>query len=117
MLEPLATGASWILAPWRGDGHPDHEACGRAAAAVVARGNGRIRFFPVWAWHWATPASPAARALLASAERHDLSPRAVHAKRTALAAFKSQRDGTLGTAILPPHVVDRFTRPFEVLLR
>jgi LmbE family N-acetylglucosaminyl deacetylase len=37
-LTPLVAGMSWVLAPWPDDGHPDHEACGRAAAAVVARG-------------------------------------------------------------------------------
>ena len=116
-LETLVAGVSWVLAPWRDDGHPDHEACGRAAAAVVARSGGAIRFFPVWAWQWATPGSPAARAMLASAERRDLSPRALHAKHTALRAFASQQDGALGPAILPPHVLDRFARPFEVLLR
>lgn len=123
-LAPLVAGASWVLAPWRDDGHPDHEACGRAAAAVVARGGGgpirffpAIRFFPVWAWQWAAPGSPAARTLLASAERRDLSPRALHAKRAALAAFTSQQDSALGPAILPSHVLDRFVRPFEVLLR
>ena len=109
---------SWVLAPWRDDGHPDHEACGRAAAAVVARvGGGPIRFFPVWAWQWAAPESPAARTMLASAERRDLSPRALHAKRAALRAFASQQDGALGPPILPSHVLDRFARPFEVLLR
>jgi LmbE family N-acetylglucosaminyl deacetylase len=123
-LAPLAAGVSWVLAPWRDDGHPDHEACGRAAAAVVARrGDGpirffpTIRFFPVWAWQWAAPGSAEARTMLASAERRDLSPRALHAKRAALAAFASQQDGTLGPAILPSHVLDRFARPFEVLLR
>lgn len=116
-LEPLVAGVSWVLAPWRDDGHPDHEACGRAAAAVVARCSGAIRFFPVWAWQWAAPGSPAARTMLASAERRDLSLRALHAKRAALAAFTSQRDGALGPAILPSHVLDRFARPFEVLLR
>jgi LmbE family N-acetylglucosaminyl deacetylase len=117
-LEPLVAGASWVLAPWPEDGHPDHEACGRAAAVVVARGGGGpIRFFPVWAWHWAAPGSPEARAMLASAERRDLSRHALHAKRAALRAFTSQQDGTLGPPILPPHVLDRFARPFEVLLR
>jgi LmbE family N-acetylglucosaminyl deacetylase len=105
---------SWVLAPWPDDGHPDHEACGRAAAAVVARGGGQIRFFPVWAWQWAAPVSPEARTMLASAERRDLSPRALHAKRAALRAFTSQQDGILGPAILPSHVLDRFARPFEV---
>ena len=122
-LTPLVAGMSWVLAPWPDDGHPDHEACGRAAAAVVARGVGgqirfpAIRFFPVWAWQWAAPESPDARTMLASAERRDLSPHALHAKRAALRAFASQQDGALGPAILPSHVLDRFARPFEVLLR
>lgn len=117
-LAHLVPDTSWVLAPWPDDGHPDHEACGRAAAAVVASWPGAaIRFFPVWAWHWAEPGSPAARAMLAAAERCDLSLRAVHAKRAALAAFESQQNGVLGPAILPSHVLDRFARPFEVLLR
>jgi LmbE family N-acetylglucosaminyl deacetylase len=116
-LLPLAAGAAWILAPWADDGHPDHEACGRAAAAVARDAGTAIRFFPIWAWHWAEPGSPAARAMLAAAERHDLSPRALHAKRAALAAFESQQSGVFGPAVLPSHVLDRFARPFEVLLR
>jgi LmbE family N-acetylglucosaminyl deacetylase len=116
-LTPLVAGMSWVLAPWPEDGHPDHEACGRAAAAAVARGGGAIRFYPVWAWQWAALGSPEARTMLASAERCDLSPRALHAKRAALRAFTSQQDGILGPAIVPSHVLDRFARPFEVLLR
>ena len=117
-LEPLMAGVAWVLAPWRDDGHPDHEACGRAAAALVARGGGGpIRYFPVWAWQWAAPGSSEARTMLASAERRDLSLHARHAKRAALRAFASQQDGALGPAILPSHVLDRFAWPFEVLLR
>ena len=41
-----------VLAPWSGDGHPDHEACGRAAAGSSRR---PCCEYPVWAWHWAEP--------------------------------------------------------------
>ena len=116
-LVPLVDGASWILAPWADDGHPDHEACGRAAATVARDAGVAIRFFPVWIWHWAEPGSPAARTMLGSAERCDLSPRAIHAKRAALAAFASRQTGAYGPAVLPSHVLDRVGRPFEVLLR
>jgi len=77
-LTPLVAGMSWVLAPWGDDGHPDHEACGRAAAAVVARGGGgqmrfpAIRFFPIWAWQWAAPASP--NSTIASSAGKDSSP-------------------------------------------
>ena len=40
-----------VVAPWSGDGHPDHEACGRAARSVAAR----VLEYPVWTWHWARP--------------------------------------------------------------
>lgn len=44
-----------LVAPWRGDGHPDHEAAGRIAAAVAVRTGARLVEYPVWLWHWSTP--------------------------------------------------------------
>lgn len=44
-----------LVAPWRGDGHPDHEAAGRMAAAVAVRTGARLLEYPVWFWHWSTP--------------------------------------------------------------
>lgn len=41
-----------LLAPWRRDGHPDHEAAGRAAAAAAHRTDSRLLEYPVWLWHW-----------------------------------------------------------------
>ena len=40
--------------PWRHDGHPDHEAAGRAAATTRPhrRPAGGV---PIWLWHWAEP--------------------------------------------------------------
>lgn len=116
-LSPLIAGSSWVLAPWPGDGHPDHEAAGRITARVAARWGVLPRFFPIWAWHFTVPGSPPAAALLARAERWTLSPSAVGAKRDAIGAFASQSDGALGPAILPPHMLRRFQRPFEVVLR
>jgi LmbE family N-acetylglucosaminyl deacetylase len=116
-LAPLVADRSWVLAPWPGDGHPDHEAVGRVTARLATRLGVPLRFYPVWAWHITAPGSPTAGALLARAERWTLSPSAVEAKREAIGAFASQSDGVLGPAILPPHVLRRFRRPFEVVLR
>ncbi len=44
-----------LVAPWRHDGHPDHEAVGRAAAAAARRTGADLWEFPVWFWHWARP--------------------------------------------------------------
>ncbi len=45
-----------VVAPWRRDGHPDHEAAGRAASAAAARTGSRLAEYPIWAWHWGDPA-------------------------------------------------------------
>lgn len=51
-LADRCTAGGWLLAPWSGDRHPDHEACSRAAALV----DGQHRWeYPIWAWHWAGP--------------------------------------------------------------
>ena len=44
-----------LLSAWRHDGHPDHEACGRAAAVVARRTGARLLQFPIWFWHWGAP--------------------------------------------------------------
>ncbi|MGI8523259.1 MAG: PIG-L family deacetylase [Nocardioides sp.] len=39
-----------VVAPWRRDGHPDHEAAGRAAAVAARRTGARLVEYPLWAW-------------------------------------------------------------------
>lgn len=41
-----------IVAPWRRDGHPDHEAAGRAASAAARRTGAHLLEYPIWFWHW-----------------------------------------------------------------
>lgn len=114
-LTALLTADRWCLASWRGDGHPDHEAVGRAAAAACARTGAQLVEYPIWTWHWARPDDPRVpwdrfrRLPLTEAERA--------AKRHALTAFVTQVQ-PLGPApgdapILPPHVLARFDRPEE----
>ena len=106
-----------VVAPWRGDGHPDHEACGAAAAAAAAVVGAPLLEYPVWAWHWGTPADrdlPWSRARVLR-----LTAAETAAKAAAISAFVTQVE-PLGTgpelaAVLPPHVVARFTRGSEVM--
>ncbi|MFI5956670.1 PIG-L deacetylase family protein [Cryptosporangium sp. NPDC051539] len=115
-LRRLLTPGRWCLASWRHDGHPDHEAVGRAAASACAATGAVLVEYPIWTWHWATPDDPRVpwdrcrRLVLTGAERA--------AKRHALNAFVTQTR-PLGpadhdAAILPPHVLARFDRPVEV---
>lgn len=75
-----------VVAPYRSDGHPDHEAMGRCAATAAHRTDATLAEYPIWLWH--------------AGERHDLpvdsmtrlplSPRAMAAKRAAIASHTSQ---------------------------
>lgn len=119
ILIGLLTPGRWCLSTWREDGHPDHEAVGRAAARACAATGAVLLEYPIWAWHWAEPDDP--RVPWHQAYRIGLHPATQAAKAAAIAAFPSQI-AALGpdpadAAILPPHVLARFSRPFEVILR
>jgi LmbE family N-acetylglucosaminyl deacetylase len=118
MVETIAAmcGPSVLcVGPARWDGHPDHEAAGVAAAAASTSTGAVHAEYPIWAWHWAKPAQlPLSRAV-----RLDLPVRIHEAKTSAVLAHRSQIRPTRrrGQPVLPPHVLRRFTRPFEVLFR
>ncbi|MFL6586685.1 MAG: PIG-L deacetylase family protein [Luteimonas sp.] len=117
LLPPLLSAGDRVLTTWRDDGHPDHEATARAVDQAAAQTGARVEQFPVWAWHWLSPG--AASAPLSGARRCMLSPSARQAKAAALACFVSQlqRDAPgMPAPILPPHVLERFDRDFEVVL-
>ncbi len=52
LVELIGDGRQTLLvAPWREDGHPDHEAAGRAAVAAARRTGARVAQYPIWMWH------------------------------------------------------------------
>ncbi len=109
-LHTLVGPGDLVLAPWSRDGHPDHDACGRAAEEAARQTGCGWYGYLVWAWHWATPAEiPWERAL-----RVDLSPQTAERKRRATRCFVTQLSGP--APILPPTVLRRLTRVHEVLL-
>jgi LmbE family N-acetylglucosaminyl deacetylase len=106
-----------VLAPWRSDGHPDHDATGLAAAEAAARTGARLVEYPVWAWNWARPAD--ARVPWHRARRLPLSFTMQRIKATAIGLFSSQvagvGPGPADGPILPGRVLRHHQRPFEVL--
>ena len=109
-LAELVGPGDLVLAPWVCDGHPDHDATGRAAAQACARNGADLLAYLVWAWHWAKPDDlPWSRA-----QRVDISD-LVAPKRSAAGCFRSQIK--VEAVVLPPHVLRRLVRPYEVLLR
>lgn len=112
-LEP----GTWLIGPWSQDGHPDHDAVGRACATTAARDGARLLAYPVWAWHWAATTDPCLP--WPRARQVPLPARVRAAKAGAVAAFDTQVRGTGPLAadapVLPPHVLARFARPYEVV--
>lgn len=107
-----------VFTTWRLDGHPDHEACGRACATVAARTPATLVELPIWAWHWALPGD--ARLPWSRACRLPLPDRVADLKRQAVQAFKSQIEPDLTSregCVLPPSALDRLLRPMEVFFR
>jgi LmbE family N-acetylglucosaminyl deacetylase len=104
-----------VAAPWRADGHPDHEAAGRAAGAVCAERDVPLLEYPIWLWHWG------------SAEEHEEQLAAIvllplgteeHArKESALATHASQTlplsDAPGDEVLLAPEVLEHFSRTVE----
>lgn len=105
--------ASWCAATWRGDGHPDHEAVGRAAATACQRAGRTLLEYPVWMWHWAVPGDPDVpwdRAFSVPVEQW-----AVERKSQAAQCFPSQFDGP--DPVLPPFTLQRLLAVGEVVFR
>lgn len=107
------------IAPFHGDGHPDHEACGRAATIAAGATGAALVEYPVWAWHWARPDHGAIPLATARALALDPSQRA--RKAAAVSAHRSQLQpigpGPGDGPVLTDAVLAHFRRPIEVFLR
>jgi len=117
-LSELLAPGDVCLATWAGDGHPDHEAVGRAAAAASAAAGAECVEFPIWMWHWAVPDDP--RVPWNRLRRVELPLRVAAAKHRAVEAFQTQvralSDDPADAAILPPAVLARLLRPSETVI-
>ncbi len=96
---------TWCAATWRGDGHPDHEATGRAAAAASKSAGATFIEYPIWMWHWATPDDPAVP--WHRARRLPVAPPELETKVGAMRCFASQLERGDGPPLLTPDVVER----------
>ena len=80
-----------VVTPWRGDRHPDHEACAFATRTVLRRRDDCSHWqYPIWAWHWADPAAD--QLPWSTLHRLDLPEGPRSAKQLALACHRSQHE-------------------------
>ncbi len=111
-LLPLVSKETQIFAPWTGDFHPDHEACGRAAKAVAQHTGATLTFYFFWTWHRGTPQllqGLPLRSVPLSADHQ-------HARRMALSHYLSQLNHSSGEPILPDGLLWPARRSSEVFL-
>ena len=117
LVEVVGDGrATLLLAPYPEDGHPDHDAVGRAAERAAYRTGAALAHYPVWLWHHADPVDVPwhrmRRLLLTPADRD--------AKVRAIACHRSQveplSDGPGDETLLGPSLLEHFTGPEETFV-
>jgi len=114
-LAPLLTGAGACVAPWPGDGHPDHEACAQAALQVCEALGVPLFGVPIWSWNWDDPQKPVFDFAQAFAFRFGAG--LLARKQAALACYVSQVQPEDGQRpVLPDTFLAHFARPVEVFL-
>lgn len=109
-------GRALLCAPWRGDGHADHEAAGLAAAAAAYRTDCRLIEYPIWLWHWGGGQDVP----WADVRRLPLDTDARSAKATAVAEHRSQTQALSDLpgdeVLLGPDLLAHFERDAETFL-
>ena len=111
-LLPLVDAGTHLVAPWTGDFHPDHEACGRAAQEVARRTGARLSFWFFWTWHRGSLELVQSLPL----KLLPLTEQEVTMKAAALACHASQLWRSEGDPVLPAELLGPAHRPFEVFL-
>ncbi len=109
-LTSLISADTHVVAPWRGDFHADHGACGRAAKLVASRAGATLTWYFFWTWHFGTRDFGSTLQL----RRLPLSAELLRAKTEALLCHASQVGSSWGDPILPESLLGPARRPFEI---
>ncbi len=111
-LVDLVSPDTRVVAPWQGDFHPDHEACGRAAKHVSQISGAKLISYFFWTWHRGTPELLTNLCLAAVPMREEQ----LQTKCRALREHQSQLHWQGTDPILPESLLGPARRPFEVFL-
>ena len=106
-----------LAAPWRDDGHADHDTAGLAASVAARRTDATLWEYPVWLWHWCDPEHAPWAAFRALPLPDDIR----RAKGSAIVLHRTQvaplTDATGDEVVLHDGMLEHFRRPFEVFLQ
>ncbi len=111
-IRPWAPSGTLLVAPWSGDPHPDHEACGRAAEQVAKDACVSLVSYLFWAWHRKGVESLTALPL----RRFELDEGNRAARDVALSRHRSQFAWPTGSPALPEALLEPARRPFETFI-
>lgn len=111
-LTDLIDDRTVLFAPVECDGHTDHEAAARAAEAAAHAMSALLMLYPIWLWHWATPAD------LDWSRVRLLAPTlpGLHTKSAAIECYVSQLSADDDAPVLGTGVLRRAHRVFETVL-
>jgi LmbE family N-acetylglucosaminyl deacetylase len=109
-LSPVINRGTLVVTTWKGDRHPDHEACGRIAERLAKRAGATLCSYFFWIWHWGT--TEQFRPL--AARRFLLDAALLRAKSEALSCHRTQLQREGGEPVLPELLLQPARRPFEV---
>ena len=117
LVELVGDGRDCVIAaPWRADGHPDHDAAGLAAAAAARRTDAELWEYPIWYWHRSEPDEAPWDRL----HPFLLDAAAVTAKASGIAAHRSQvtplSEEPGDETLLGPGLLAHFDGPVEHFL-
>lgn len=98
--DAVNAGDTLVAAPYRHDGHPDHDALGALAARVADQLHLGLLEYPIWYWHWARPDRDAQwtrwNSLALDGEGHARKRRAMDMHRSQIAPLsEAPEDATL----------------------
>ena len=111
-IEACINSETLLVAPWPRDPHPDHEACGRAAATAASRTGATLISYFFWTWHRFRPECLNGLPL----RRLPLSADARSRRAQALNCHSSQLHREEGPPILPEIFLAPAQRPFETFV-
>jgi LmbE family N-acetylglucosaminyl deacetylase len=112
LLAPLITRSAHVIAPWRHDFHPDHEACGRVAEKLTQEYKVELTSYFFWTWHRGSTQLLSGLPLI----RFRLAEQLLDLKRRALACHHSQLYREHGDPILSERLLAPARRSFETFL-
>jgi LmbE family N-acetylglucosaminyl deacetylase len=111
-LRPFVQPGTLVVAPWSGDPHPDHEACGRVAEKLTASPDVTLISYLFWAWH----RNPVESLTILPLCRLELDDQIQGARTRALSRHRSQLEWKTDSPVLPDHLLEPARRAFETFI-